>query len=133
MTEAEEVLQRYLKAQEDKDLEALVGCWADDIEAVHPMRPDRSWSGIATYRRSWTRIYEGRPNGRFDVISADAVGNRIYLDIEMEHSDGTMIPCMTIMEIENGKIRRARVYTDRPQHDGLSMDGFVDDMNPNRP
>jgi hypothetical protein len=130
MSEAEEVLRKYLKAQEDKDLEALVSCWADDIEAFHPLRPDRSWSGIDTYRRSWTRIYETRPNGRFDVVSADVVGNRIYLDILLEHGDGTMIPCMNILEVENGKIRRARVYTDVPTSDGLSMDEFVDEMNP---
>jgi hypothetical protein len=130
MSEAEDVLRKYLKAQEDKDLESLVSCWADDIEAFHPLRPDRSWRGIDTYRRAWTRIYETQPNGRFDVLSADVVGNRIYLDILMEHGDGTMIPCMNIMEVENGKIRRVRVYTDVPTSDGQSMDNFVDELNP---
>jgi hypothetical protein len=40
-----------------------------------------------------------------------------------------MVPCVTIMEVEDGKIRRARVYTDRPVADGLSMDGWVHEMN----
>ena len=43
--EAQALVDRYIKAQEDGDLEALVSCWHPDVEIVHPMRPDRSWSG----------------------------------------------------------------------------------------
>jgi hypothetical protein len=132
LTEAEEVLRRYLKAQDTKDFDLLVSCWADDIEAYHPLRPDRSWSGIDTYRRAWSTIWGNNPDSRFEVVSSAVAGNRIYLDCLVEHTDGTMTPCMSILDVENGKIRRARVYTDRPTNDGLSMDGFVDEMNPGR-
>ena len=84
MSDAQDVLDRYLRAQEEKDLEALVSCWADDIEAVHPMRPDRSWSGIDTYRRAWSTIWANKPASRFEVISADVVGDRIYLQALVE-------------------------------------------------
>ncbi len=133
MDDAQEVLARYLKAQQDKDLEALVSCWHADIEAVHPMRPDRSWRGQDTYRRQWTRIWEHQPNSRFEVVSTDVVGNRIYLDASIEHGDGTMVPCMTILDVEDGQIRRARVYTDIPVHDGTSMDDFTGHLNPDGP
>ena len=130
MSDAEEVLQRYLDAQDRKDFDALVSCWHDEIEAYHPLRPDRSWSGIETYRRAWSRIWANNPNSRFEVVSTDVVGNRIYLDALIEHSDGTMVPCMNILDVEDGKIRRARVYTDMPTHDGMSMDAFVEELNP---
>src|SRR5262245_43680411 len=130
MSEAQDVLDRYLRAQEEKDLEALVSCWADDIEAVHPMRPDRSWSGIDTYRRAWSTIWANQPNSRFELLSADVVGNRIYLQALVEHGDGTMVPNMNILEVEDGRIRRATVYTDVPQRDGVDMDQFVDELNP---
>jgi ketosteroid isomerase-like protein len=124
------ILRRYLQAQEDKDLEALVSCWHPDIEAVHPLRPDRSWQGLDTYRRAWARIWDINPQSRFELVGSDVVGNRIYLEALVEHADGTMVPNMNILEVEDGKIRRARVYTDVPQRDGIDMDRFVDDLNP---
>ena len=122
--------REYLQAQEDKDLEALVSCWDDDIEAIHPLRPDRSWSGIDTYRRAWSTIWANQPQSRFEVVSAEVVGDTIYLEALVEHGDGTMVPNMNILQVENGKIRRARVYTDTPVRDGVDMDQFVDELNP---
>jgi hypothetical protein len=40
-----------------------------------------------------------------------------------------VIPCVTVFEVEDGMFRRARVYTDVPTHDGLSMNDWVVDMN----
>lgn len=60
MSDAEDLLARYLQAQQDKDLDALVSCWHPDVEVVHPMRPDRNWSGLDTYRRQWKLIWELR-------------------------------------------------------------------------
>lgn len=129
MNDANAVLQRYLKAQEDRDLDALVSCWHTDVEVVHPLRPDRSWRGSDTYRRQWARIWEGNPTSRFEVVSTAVVGNRIYLETSIEHADGTMVPNMNILEVEDGKIRRGRAYTDKPVRDGVDMDGFVRDLN----
>jgi ketosteroid isomerase-like protein len=129
MDDAADVLARYLSAQENKDLDALVACWDPEIEAIHPLRPDRSWSGIDTYRRAWARIWEANPDSRFEVVSAATVENRIYLEALVEHSDGVMVPNMNILEVENGRIHRARVYTDTPLRDGVDMDRFVENLN----
>ena len=129
MDDATAVLQRYLDAQQNKDLDALVACWDPDIEAIHPLRPDRSWSGIDTYRRAWARIWEAKPDSRFEVVSAAVVDDRIYLEALVEHSDGTMVPNLNILDVEHGRIRRARVYTDTPERDGVDMDHFVENLN----
>jgi ketosteroid isomerase-like protein len=73
VSDAEALLRRYLKAQEDKDLDALVSCWHPDIEIVHPMRPDRNWRGLDTYRRQWKLIWELTPDSRFEVVSTAVV------------------------------------------------------------
>ncbi len=127
--DAAAVLRRYLQAQTDKDLDALVSCWDPDVEVVHPLRPDRSWSGIDTYRRQWARIWEGNPDHTFELVSAAVVDNRIYLEALVEHADGTMVPNMNILEVEHGRIRRGRVYTDAPLRDGVDMDRFVLELN----
>ncbi len=129
MEDATAVLERYLKAQRDKDLDALVSCWHPTVEVTHPMRPDRSWSGVEVYRRQWGRIWQANPNSRFELVSSDVIGNRIYLESIVEHGDGSMVPNITVMVVEDGQIRRARVYTDKVVHDGVAMDDFVDSLN----
>jgi ketosteroid isomerase-like protein len=129
MEDASAVLQRWVKAMEEKDLDALVSCWHPDVVVVHPLRPDRSWHGSDTFRRVQARIWERNPTNRWEAVSSGVVGNRIFLESLVEHADGTMLPCVSILEVEDGKIRRGRVYTDRPMHDGLSMDGWVHEMN----
>jgi hypothetical protein len=132
MDDAPAVLEKYLKAQREKDLDALVSCWHPAVEVTHPLRPDRSWSGVDVYRRQWDRIWRENPGSRFEVVSSGVIGNRIYLEATVEHADGSMVPNMNIMEVEEGQIRRARVYTDRVVHDGVGMDDFVQALNPHQ-
>jgi ketosteroid isomerase-like protein len=131
MTEAETWLERYLQAQADKDLDALVSCWDPAVEIEHPMRPDRNWGGpLDGYRRTWKMIWELTPDSRFEVVSTACVGNRVYLEALTEMSDGTMVPHMNVFEIEDGRIRRGRVYTDKPRRDGVDIEGYAHEVNP---
>jgi SnoaL-like domain len=100
------------------------------VEVVHPMRPDRNWSGLDTYRRQWKLIWELTPDSRFEVVSTAVVGDRVYLEALTEMSDGTMVPHMSVLQIMDGKIWRGRVYTDKPRRDGVDIDGFAHEVNP---
>jgi limonene-1,2-epoxide hydrolase len=123
---AEACLQRYIKAQEDFDLETLVSCWHPDVEIEHPLRPDRSWKGRETYRQVWSRQWKTGGH-RNEIISTAVVGNRVYLEAVVQHGDGTRVPNMNVFEIEDGMIRRGRVYTDVPTHDGVGITDFARD------
>jgi hypothetical protein len=64
------------------------------------------------------------------VVSTAVVGNLVYLEALTEMSDGTMVPHMNILEVENGMIRRGRVYTDKPRRDSVDIDGYAREVNP---
>jgi ketosteroid isomerase-like protein len=130
MSEAQDLLTRYLKAQADKNLDALVACWHPDVQIEHPMRPDRNWSGLDTYREQWALIWRLTPGSRFEVVSSAVSGNTVYLEALTEMSDGTMIPHMNVLEIKDGKIWRGRVYTDKPRRDGVGIGGYAHAVNP---
>jgi hypothetical protein len=123
------VLARLEQAMRAKDIDATMACWHPDVEARHMLRPDRSWHGAETYRELQSRIWDANPSNRDEIVSSGAAGNLIFFETVTHHTDGSAIPCITIMEIEGGRIRRARVYTDVPRHDGMSMDNWVEDMN----
>jgi hypothetical protein len=120
---AGDVLADYLRAHEEKNLELLVSCWDDNVEITHIFRPSLSWSGIDTYRRAWEAIY--RTNAKFGVLSSGVVGNTIYLEMLHEGTEGTMVPTCNVLEVENGKIRRGRVYLAEVVRDDVSMDQFA--------
>jgi hypothetical protein len=125
----ETILQRLIKGHEEKDLEAVMSCWHPDIEAVHPMRPDRSWKGAETFRRFQKQIWDTDPDQHYRIVSCGVIGNVLYVESLTGHKDGTLVPCVSIQEVENGKVRRMRVYTDSPRHDGISMNAWVDEMD----
>jgi limonene-1,2-epoxide hydrolase len=128
--DAAEVLARFVRGQQEMDLDLVVSCWHDDVEVEHPLRPDRSWKGADTFRTVTARIWSQNPERHWRLVASAIDGNTIFLETVTEHADGSVTPLMGIMEVEDGKIRRGRMYTDRPTRDGFSMVDWVRDLNP---
>ena len=62
MTVAADVLARFVRGQQEMDLDLVVSCWHDDVEVEHPLRPDRSWKGAETFREVTARRLTTLPN-----------------------------------------------------------------------
>lgn len=127
MNDTEALFERYLEAQRNKDLDGLEALWHSDGRGIHPLRPDRGWHGAATNRRLWAAMWEGNPDGRFEVVASAVTPERIFLEARIELPDGTLVPSVTVFEVEDGKFRECRVYTDIPKHDGVRIDDFIAD------
>jgi hypothetical protein len=125
--DADELFERYLAAQRAKDLDGLRVLWHDDSVGIHPLRPDRGWRGNDTNQRLWATMWESNPDARFEVVSSSVTPERVFLEARMELPDGTIVPSVTIFEIEDGKFRECRVYTDLPKRDGVPIDQFIAD------
>jgi ketosteroid isomerase-like protein len=130
MDETNALFEKYLAASQNRDIDAMAACWHDDAEGIHPLRPDRGWHGIDGFRRVWTRMWENNPTGRYEVISAATTEGRFYIEAVIELPDGTAIPSVNIFEVDSGKIRQVRVYTDVPSRDGVAIDDFIGGRHP---
>jgi limonene-1,2-epoxide hydrolase len=129
MADATEVLSRLVTAQREQDVDALVSCWHSDADGIHMLRPDHSWHGMETYRRVMTCLFDASATSREDFVCSAVDGNRFFLETATHHADGSVVPCVAIFEVEDGKIRRARIYTDVPRRDGKSMDNWIHELN----
>jgi hypothetical protein len=127
MDDTSALFERYLQAQRAKDLRALGELWHADCVGIHPLRPDRGWQGLDANLRLWARIWGANPDGRFEVVSSALTPERIYLEARIELPDGTTVPSVTVFEVEDGKFRECRVYTDLPRRDDVAIDEFIDD------
>lgn len=119
------LFEKYLNASKSKDIETMASCWHDDCAGIHPLRPDRGWQGIDGFRRVWSRMWDSNPEARYEVISTALTDDHFYIEASIELPDGTMIPSVNVFEVEDGKIRRVRVYTDLPARDGVAIDDFI--------
>ena len=122
-------VERMVKAHEDRDLDALVDCWHPEVETEHLLCPDLSWHGTESYKRAMAGVWKN-PTGRWEAVSTGVVGNRVYFETLTTHADGSLSPCISIFEVEKGKIRRARVYTATQVRNGVDMDSYVAQRNP---
>src|SRR5688572_18970716 len=129
MSDAEAWLQRYTKAMEEQDLDLLLSCWHPDVEATHLLHPDRSWRGSDLYRRVMGQIFESGHGSHMRILSTAIAGNTVFIESVTQFADGSEAPCVGIFELEDGRVRRTRVYTDVPTRDGVKMEDFVGGMS----
>jgi ketosteroid isomerase-like protein len=125
MDDTADLLERYLRASQRKDIDAMAACWHEDCEGIHPLRPNRGWQGLDAFRRVWTRTWEHNPTGRYEVVSTAAAPGCFFLEARIELPDGRVVPSVNVFTVESGKIRQVRVYTDIPAEDGVAIDDFI--------
>jgi SnoaL-like domain len=121
---ATELYQRYIKAQRDRDITALMTCWHSDAVGIHPMRPDRGWEGVEANERIWLRMWQDNPNGTYEVVAVAITDERIFLETRISLPDGTIVPGVTILEVSGDKFSECRVYADIPVRDGVGIEVF---------
>ena len=119
------LFETYLAASQAKDIEAMAACWHEDCEGIYPLRPNRGWRGIDSFRRVWTLMWEHNPSGRYEVVSTSWADDHFVIEARIELPGGTLVPGVNVFDVEDGKIRRVRVYADIPTPDGGSVEDFI--------
>lgn len=108
------VLERMVKALNDRDLNAYVDCYADDYESVQPAHPDWSYTGKAHLRWNWTGIFENVQNFSADLLRYTITGNTVWSEWHwsgIQPDDNPLtVAGVIIMEISNDRIASARIY-----------------------
>lgn len=70
------VIDRLLRATNDHDIDALVGCFAPDYVNQTPGHPARGFQGNDQVRRNWSQIFTAVPDLTAEVTGrAEATGS----------------------------------------------------------
>jgi hypothetical protein len=99
------VLERYVTAMDNNDLEAIVGCWEDDADVIFNDVSAKLLTGTPGYlvgkdaiRATFTQMFAAKPKAKIIWMSED--GKRMHYDIEIV---GITLPCIgTIDQERNG-------------------------------
>ncbi len=63
------MVERLRRATNQRDLEALVACFAPDYRNETPVHPERGFTGRAQVRKNWEQIFAAVPDITSTVLS----------------------------------------------------------------
>jgi ketosteroid isomerase-like protein len=107
-------VERLLESVNAHDLEAMVGCFAQDYVNVTPAHPQRGFGGSQQVRRNWSQLFAGVPDLRAEVLGTAVDGDRVWTewDISGTRRDGAPFAMrgVVIFGVSGGVIASARFY-----------------------
>jgi ketosteroid isomerase-like protein len=85
-----ETVRRLVEAVNAHDLEAMVGCFAEDYVNVTPAHPMRGFGGRQQVRRNWAQLFAGVPDLHARLTGMAVDGDRVWTewDISGTRRDG---------------------------------------------
>ena len=75
-------VERLQLATNQRDLDALVGCFAEDYENQTPAHPARGFRGSSQVRRNWEQIFAAIPDLTVKVLRCAVDGDTAWTEWE---------------------------------------------------
>lgn len=134
MTTAQEpgpaaLVERLCQATNNRDLEALVDCFAADYRNETPVHPERGFIGRDQVRRNWTQIFAALPDVTTEVLTCAVDGDRVWSEWEHRGTrrDGSphVLRGVIIFGVVEGRAAWARLYLEPVQPGAGGVDEFV--------
>ncbi len=139
---ARPVIDRLLRATNDHDIDALVGCFAPGYVNQTPGHPARGFHGNEQVRRNWTQIFAAVPDLTAEIAGlAEATGpdgeNLVWTEWQMSgsRSDGSahLMRGVIIFTVSQTQITAARFYLEPVDTGNNSVDAAVASQLAGRP
>ncbi len=102
--DAESIVNEQLKAYNNKDLDAFMGAFSEDVELfTFPNKLDIK--GHVQLRKSYSSLFEKTPDLHCDIKNRIVIGNKV-IDEEYITANGSKFSAVAIYEVKNGKISK---------------------------
>ena len=123
------MLERLCRATNDRDLDALVACFAPEYLNETPAHPERGFRGPDQVRRNWEQIFAAIPDLTTELLRATVDGDEVWS--EWEHSgtraDGSrhLMRGVIIFGVVDELATWARFYLEPVQEQSGGVDEFL--------
>ena len=123
------VIERITAAINQHDLEAIAGCFDEDVVSEQPSHPTRDFTGREQVRRNWAQILHGVPDLHAELVRAATDGDDAWaewdwsgtrLDGARHHMRG-----VTVLGIRGDRATRVRFYMEPVEQGGALIDAAV--------
>lgn len=125
------VVERWVRAINEHDLDAIVACFAEDYEDEAPARPGEVVQGRGQVRTNFEQLLRTIPHIRAELRTTVDQGETVWMEWRMHgrRTDGTWMEFVgvNIFEVAGGVLRRGRIYTELVREAG-GLDAQVQRM-----
>ena len=122
-------IDRLVRATNQHDLEALVGCFSEDYENETPAHPARGFRGRAQVRRNWEQIFAFVPDIHVEVVRSAAEPDTAWTEWEMRGTrrDGKShwMRGIIVFGVSDDSIRWARFYLEPVDETDATVDDAI--------
>ncbi len=123
------VIERVHQAQNKRDLEAFLACFASDYQSEQPYHPDRAFGSREQVQKNWSSIFTNIPDFRSEMIGSVTQGEYVWTEW---HWFGTRLDStrfemrgVTIFGVQDDRIRSGRLYMEMVEEQGAGIDVSV--------
>lgn len=102
ISEAEQIVQTQLDAYNNRDIDAFMATYSDDI-ALYNYPDQLSGQGQESMRKQYAGFFDSTPDLNCKIKKRIVIGNRV-IDQELITANGSQFTAVAIYEVENGKI-----------------------------
>ncbi|WP_127137765.1 nuclear transport factor 2 family protein [Flagellimonas oceanensis] len=114
------IIQKQVKAFNQRDLEAFVSCFAEDV-LVRRFPNEKMYQGNGTMRKNYERFFENVESSSVEVVNRIILGNTV-IDEEVTQVDGREGHQVAIYQVQNGQITSMTfIFPDGPLTDAESI------------
>ncbi len=80
MAEGYELVKRIRAAINAHDVDALAGCFAEDVVSRQPAHPERDFTGRAQVHANWSQILGGVPDLQATLVRHAEAGDTVWAE-----------------------------------------------------
>lgn len=111
---AKDILGRLERAFGERDIEALVGCFREDVVIDYPAHPAQGFRGRDEIWRTWAPVFASMADFKATVVSSAAMDDTVWAEwywqgTQRDGSPGDMAG-VVIHGLAGGAIAWARFY-----------------------
>jgi ketosteroid isomerase-like protein len=126
------VAERINAAMDARDIDALVGCFAEDYDSAQPAHPDRAFRGREQVRANWSAIFASVPDFRSELVRADTAGGTEWSEWRWQgtQADGSRLDMagVIVLGVRGDQVAWARLYVEPVEQGGGGIEAAVRQM-----
>ena len=129
----EETLLFKLKdAFNTHDIDALVAYFDESYYSEQPVHPDRTFQGKQQVRKNWASNFNEMPDFTTQLLQHAISNNSIWAEWEWQGTrrdkSRLLMRGVTIMGVEDGKIKWGRLYVEPVDVSGKGIEAAVEEV-----
>ena len=128
----EDLLLKLKNAFNTHDMKSLIECFDENYYSEQPVHPDRTFQGQEQVKKNWASNFNEMPDFSAHLLKQTISDNSIWSEWEWQgtRQDKSMLLMrgVIIMIIENGKIKRGRLYVEPVEVSGKGIEAAVEEV-----